>query len=52
MKEAHFIEQLINSMQDAVIKLEEAISKDKKAEANKLKTFIFDLHKQIDEVTK
>ncbi|MFH1238295.1 MAG: hypothetical protein ABIH79_02055 [archaeon] len=44
-----FIEQLINSMNSAVLQLEQAIEKEKLDEANKLRTFIFDLHRQIDE---
>lgn len=45
--EIEFIEQLVNSMNDAVLKLEQAIQAKNIDEANKLKTFIFDLHNQI-----
>jgi hypothetical protein len=43
-----FIEQLVNSMEDAVLKLEKAIAANKIDDANKLRTFIFDLYRQID----
>jgi len=45
------IEHLIDAMSEAVIRLEEAISKNNKIEIGKLKTFIFDLHSQINKVT-
>ena len=44
-----FVGQLIDSMNDSVLKLEDAIIKKKKDDANKLRTFIFDLHRQINE---
>jgi hypothetical protein len=45
-----FVGQLIDSMEDAILKLEQAVSSGKKDEANNLRTFIFDLHRQIDGV--
>jgi hypothetical protein len=44
-----FVGQLIDSMGQAVLQLEEAIGAKKIDEANKLRTFIFDLHRQIDQ---
>jgi len=43
-----FIEQLVHSMDDAVLRLENAVVANNTNEANKLRTFIFDLHRQID----
>lgn len=43
-----FIGQLIDSMETAVLQLEQAITSNKFDEANRLRTFIFDLHMQID----
>ena len=43
-----FVGQLVDSMDDAVLRLEKAVSEDRKDEANKLRTFIFDLHRQIE----
>jgi len=45
-----FVGQLIDSMETAVLKLEQAIVANKIDEANKLRTFIFDLHMQIGSV--
>ena len=47
MVEIAFIGQLIDSMEMAVLHLEKAIGNNKIDEANKLRTFIFDLHMQI-----
>jgi len=48
MVDVEFVGQLVHSMDDAVLKLEKAVA-DKNVEgANKLRTFIFDLHRQID----
>lgn len=47
-----FVGQLIDTMDSAVLKLEEAIKKGKFDYANKLRTFIFDLHIQIDKTMK
>jgi hypothetical protein len=44
---AEFVGQLVDSMGDAVVELEKAIKKNKINEANRLRTFIFDLHCQI-----
>lgn len=42
------VSQLVDSMEVAVLELENAISKESLDEANKLRTFIFDLHLQIN----
>jgi len=42
-----FVGQLIDSMETAVLQLEQAITANKIDEANKLRTFIFDLHMQV-----
>jgi len=42
-----FIGQLVDSMSDAVLRLEGSIAEGKKDEANRLRIFIFDLYKQI-----
>ncbi len=47
-----FVGQLINSMDSAILQLKQAIGKGKLDEANKLRTFIFDLHGQIDKAIK
>lgn len=44
-----FVGQLVDSMNDAVLRLEQAIVDKKMDDANKLRTFIFDLHRQIIE---
>lgn len=46
--DVEFVGQLVDSMNDAVLRLERAVVDDKKDEANKLRIFIFDLHRQID----
>jgi len=43
-----FIKQLVDSMNDSVLKLEKAIKNKKEDDANKLRTFIFDLYRQIN----
>jgi len=48
MVDVEFVGQLVDSMNDAVLRLESAVSESKTDEANKLRTFIFDLHRQID----
>lgn len=50
--DTEFTGQLIDSMTDAVSKLEIVVRKKRNEEANKLKIFIFDLHKQIAESLK
>lgn len=47
-----FVGQLIDSMDSAVLQLERAVEKKNFNEANKLRTFIFDLHRQIDKAIK
>lgn len=47
-----FVGQLVESMNEAVLKLERAIKKKQIDEATKLKTFIFDLHRQINQSLK
>ena len=42
-----FTGQLIDSMSEAVLKLEKAMKKKRKDEILELKTFIFDLHRQV-----
>ena len=46
--DVEFVGQLVDSMEEAVLRLEKAVADDKKDEANKLRTFIFDLHRQIE----
>ncbi len=48
MVEVIFVEQLVNSMEEAILKLEKEILKKNFEEATKLKTLIFDLHLQIE----
>jgi len=50
MVNVEFIGQLVDSMGDAVAEMEVAIKKNKLDEANRLRTFIFDLHCQITNV--
>ena len=47
MMDVAFVGQLVDSMETAVLQLEKAIADNKIDEANKLRTFIFDLHMQI-----
>jgi len=44
-----FIEQLVDSMEDGVLKLEQAIERKDGVSVNKLRVFIFDVHKKISE---
>lgn len=48
MVDVDFAEQLVDSMQIAIEKLEAAVNANNKEEAVKLKTFIFDLYSQLD----
>ena len=48
MVDVEFVGQLVDSMDDAVLRLEQAVADNSKDEANKLRTFIFDLHRQIE----
>ena len=43
-----FVGQLVDAMSEAVLKLERAIKRKKMDDVNRLRTFIFDLHRQID----
>jgi hypothetical protein len=43
-----FVGQLIDSMGTAVLKLEQVIASGNVDEANRLRTFIFDLYMQIE----
>ena len=47
MVDVEFVGQLVDSMEDAVLRLERAIEKGDREEENKMRVFIFDLHKQI-----
>jgi hypothetical protein len=44
-----FISQLVDSMEQAVARLEWAIRSKNVAEANKMKVFVFDLHKKMED---
>lgn len=46
------VEHLIDSMTDAVERLEKAIEGKNRDEETKLRTFIFDLYRQIDQQTR
>ena len=50
MVNVEFVGQLVDSMEDAVVKMEGAIDKNKIDEANRMRTFIFDLYCQIANV--
>jgi len=50
MVDINFIGQLVDSMGEAVSRLDEAVLQKNFDDANKLRTFIFDLYKKIDEV--
>jgi len=47
--DVEFIGQLVDSMEEGVLKLEKAIEKKDDVNANKLRTFIFDVHRKISE---
>ena len=49
MVDIEFVGQLIHSMDDAVSRLEKAVAENKISDANKLRTFIFDLHRQVED---
>ena len=49
MTDLNFLGQLVNSMDEAVEKLEEAKSKNKKEDYEKIKKFILDLYVKIGE---
>ena len=44
-----FIGQLVDSMEDGVLQLERAIREKDNETANRLRVFIFDVHKKISE---
>ena len=48
MVDVAFVGLLIDSMETAVLQLDKAVTEKKIDEANKLRTFIFDLHMQIE----
>ena len=48
MVDIAFIRQLVDSMESSVFRMEQAILRKDFNEANKLRTFIFDLHLQIN----
>ncbi|MBT7102274.1 hypothetical protein HN935_02065 [archaeon] len=48
--DVEFVGQLVDSMNDAVLQLEQAIVDKKKDEINRLRVFIFDMHNQIANV--
>ena len=47
MVNVEFVGQLVDSMEDAVLKMEKALEKNNRDEVNRLRVFIFDLHSQI-----
>jgi hypothetical protein len=47
-----FTGQLIDSMNEALGRFESAVKKKRREEANRLKVFIFDLHRQINDSLK
>ena len=47
--DVEFVGQLVDAMDEAVVKLEKAVASKKDNDVNKLRTFIFDLHGQIDQ---
>jgi len=49
MVDIEFVGQLVDSMDDAVLRLEKAMEKNSDDEANKLRVFIFDLHTKIND---
>ena len=48
MVDVVFVGQLIDSMEGAIFQLDEAISNKRIDDANKLRTFIYDLYSQIN----
>ena len=48
MVDVVFVGQLIDSMEGAIFQLDEAISNKRLDDANKLRTFIYDLYSHID----
>jgi len=52
MVNVEFVGQLVDSMGDAIVEMEKSIEKNNINEANRLRTFIFDLHGQIAKVVR
>ena len=50
--DVEFVGQPVDSMEQAVARLEWAIESKNMEEANKMKVFIFDLHEKIKDVLK
>lgn len=48
MVDIDYLGQLVDSMEEAVLRLDVAASKQDMHEVNQLRTFIFDLHRQIN----
>jgi hypothetical protein len=46
--DVEFVGQLVDAMEEGVVRLEKAIDKNDMDSVNKLRTFIFDMHRQID----
>jgi len=44
-----FIGQLVDSMEEGVLRLEKAVAADDKESVNKLRVFVFDVHRKISE---
>jgi hypothetical protein len=44
-----FIGQLVDSMEEGVLKLESALQRKDMDSANRLKVFVFDIHRKISE---
>ncbi len=47
--DVEFIGQLVDSMEEGVLRLEKAIAVGDKDSVNKLRVFVFDVHKKIAE---
>ena len=47
--DVEFIGQLVDSMEEGVLRLERAVEEKDDVVANKLRTFIFDIHNKISE---
>lgn len=47
--DVEFIEQLVNSMEQGILKLEQAVVSKDKVASNKLKIFILEVQKRISE---
>ena len=48
MVDIDFLSQLVNSMADAAERMAEAIERKDSVEANRLRVFVFDLHKKFN----